>query len=195
MSMKLDLYAMNKPEYAASKTPAFVAVKSARYLSIAGTGAPGGAAFQEAIGALYNVAFTIKMTRKFAGKQDYAVCKLEATWRNLQAARDEWQWNLLIRTPPFVTVADLAEARKKLVEKGKGPLIGKVKLRVLKEGTGVQMLHVGPYKRIGESVAMMEAFARDQKKKPCGDCHEIYLSDPRRVAPAKLRTILRRSVK
>ena len=72
-SEKLDLYSQYSKEYAASPTPGLVTVGAATYLSISGEGAPGGPAFTEAIGALYGVAFTVKMTRKFAGKQDYVV--------------------------------------------------------------------------------------------------------------------------
>ena len=77
---KIDLYKLHKIEYAATPKPALVEVKPATYLAISGQGAPGGDRFTACIGALYGVAFTIKMTRKFAGQQDYAVCKLEGQW-------------------------------------------------------------------------------------------------------------------
>jgi hypothetical protein len=80
---KLDLYKENKEEYVATQKPAVVELGPAVYLSISGKGAPGGSAFTEAIGALYGMAFTIKMTRKFAGKRDYAVSKLEAVWPDI----------------------------------------------------------------------------------------------------------------
>ena len=78
--LKLDSIKLNKAEYAATRKPALVELKPAAYLAIAGQGAPGGERFTASIGALYGVAFTIKMTRKFAGQQDYAVCKLEGQW-------------------------------------------------------------------------------------------------------------------
>ena len=74
---KIDLYKLHKDEYATPKKPVLIQTKPAQYLSISGQGAPCGERFTACIGALYSVAFTIKMTRKFAGKQDYAVCKLE----------------------------------------------------------------------------------------------------------------------
>ena len=76
---KLDLYKEHKDEYATPKKPTLVNVKRATYLTITGQGEPGGETFTTKLGALYGVAFTIKMTEKFAGR-DYAVCKLEALW-------------------------------------------------------------------------------------------------------------------
>jgi hypothetical protein len=73
---KIDLYRLHKDEYAATRKPRIVDVGPARYLAISGQGAPGGEAFTDAIGSLYGVAFTVKMTRRFAGQADYAVCKL-----------------------------------------------------------------------------------------------------------------------
>ena len=79
-----------------------------------GQGAPGGERFTACIGALYGVAFTIKMTRKFAGKGDYAVCKLEGQWffegDLAKIPKDQWKWKLMIRTPDFITEADRKQA-------------------------------------------------------------------------------------
>ena len=104
---KVDLFKDNKKEYAATQKPALVEIGSAFYLSISGQGAPGGSAFSEAIGALYGVAFTVKMARKFAGKRDYAVSKLEALWPGINwddamPNKEQWTWQLMIRTPQFV---------------------------------------------------------------------------------------------
>ncbi len=191
--MKLDLYKTCKAEYVTPRKPAFVKTKPAQYLAISGTGLPGGPEFQDAIGALYNMAFTIKMARKFAGK-DYTVCKLECRWENLRAPRDQWRYELMIRTPDFITAKDLKAAVAAKLE-SKGPLIKQVKLVRLNERGCVQMLHVGPYDKMGETQMQLEAFATANGKKGAGRPHEIYLSDPRRVAPAKLRTILRWPVK
>src|SRR6185295_9183416 len=105
MPEKLDLYKEHASEYAAKTQPAFVTISPARYLAIAGRGEPGGEAFSSAIGGLYNVAFTIKMSSKFAG-QDYAVSKLEGLWWADDSAadfmsvpREQWNWKLLIRIP------------------------------------------------------------------------------------------------
>jgi hypothetical protein len=147
------------------------------------------------------MAFTIKMTRKFAGKQDYAVCKLEGQWWSdsapcfTQLPKDQWQWKLLIRTPEFITRADLDQAVAVLLKRGKGADVKRVQLEPLTEGKCVQMLHVGPYDKEGDTVALMQAFAEKHQLQFHGRHHEIYLSDPRRVAPERLKTILRHPVK
>ncbi len=198
---KLDLYKLHKAEYAATREPALVELKPATYLTISGHGAPGGARFTASIGALYGVAFTIKMTRKFAGKQDYAVCKLEGLWWTEPESDfgklppDQWRWDLLIRSPDFISEADLGQAVTVLLKRGKGEDVKRVRLESLAEGRCVQMLHVGPYDRECETIAEMKAFAEQKRLEFSGKHHEIYLSDPRRVPPERLKTILRHPVR
>ena len=203
---KLDLYKKHKTEYAAPKKPTLVEVGPAKYLTIEGTGEPGGDVFQAKVQAMYGAAFTIKMTRKFAGKGDYKVCHLEGLWwagreGGRQAGRkttdffhvpkSQWKWKLLIRVPDFITDRDLTQAKQALREKGKPPDFEQVKLEKITEGRCVQMLHVGPYSQEHESVAQMQALAEAEGLGIHGLHHEIYLSDPRRVPPERLRTILR----
>jgi hypothetical protein len=184
---KLDLYALHKAEYATPRTPAFVETKPAQYLTIRGSGKPGGREFEAAIGALYNVAFTIKMASIFAG-HDYSVCKLEGLWPSKE------EWTLLIRTPDFIDADAVSDAIVKLKAKGKAGEIAHVRVKKLDEGRCVQLLHTGPYDKEGASIEAMHAFAKVQGCRARGDHHEIYLSDPRRVTPEKLRTILRQPV-
>jgi hypothetical protein len=195
---KIDLYRQFKQEYVTPKTPVLLSVKPARYLSIDGQGAPGGEQFSAAIGALYAVAFTIKMTRKFSGKQDYAVSKLEGFWHldgdPADTPRKEWRWTLAIRTPSFVTRGELTKAISTLLARRKPAEVKNVRLEQLKEGACVHMLHVGPYERESETIEKMRAFARSKGRGFTGAHHEIYLSDPRRVPAARLRTILRQPV-
>jgi hypothetical protein len=198
---KIDLYKLHKTEYAATRKPALVEVKPASYLAISGQGAPGGERFTASIGALYGVAFTIKMTRKFGGKQDYAVCKLEGQWWSdpgkdlAKLPLDQWLWNLLIRTPDFINDEDLRQAVAVLLKRGKGEDVKRVRLETLAEGPCVQMLHVGPYEKEHETIAVMRAFAEKQQVQFSGKHHEIYLSDPRRVPSERLKTILRQPVR
>jgi hypothetical protein len=184
---KVDLYREHKTEYVAPKTPVFVEVGPAQYLTIDGTGEPGGTEFIAAIGALYNVAFTVKMASKKGGR-DYAVAKLECFWSGPR------EWTLAIRTPDFIGASDLREAIAALKAKGKPADVGQVGLKNEKEGHVVQMLHVGPYSKIRETVARISAFAEENGSRFRGELHEIYLSDPRRVAPDRLRTVLRHPV-
>ena len=195
MSAKLDLCKLHKAEYAAPREPVLVRTKPARYLAIRGQGAPGGARFTACIGALYGAAFTIKMTHKFAGKQDYAVGKLEGQWffdgEPAGIPKDQWKWNLMIRTPDFISPEDLQAAVDTLLKRGKSQEVKEVTLETIDEGACVQMLHVGPYEKEKETVALMQSFAEANGLKLNGPHHEIYLSDPRRVPPERLKTILR----
>ena len=197
---KLDLYKQHKAEYAAKKTPALVTVKAAAYLTISGRGEPGGEAFTDRVGALYGAAYTIKFTSKFAGR-DYKVCPLEGLWwcgrkRNFATEpRDKWCWKVLIRTPDFITASDLAKAREALLAKGKSPAVRNVQLEAFEEGLCAQMLHVGPYSAEAATIDVMMQFVRDKKLRCHGKHHEIYLSDPRRVPPERLRTVLRYPVR
>jgi hypothetical protein len=194
---KIDLFKIHKDEYAAPRKPILVTIAPATYLAIIGAGKPGGPEFETCIGALYGAAFTIKMTRKFGGKQDYAVGKLEGQWwvdgeNDLSRVRPEqWQWRLMIRTPEFVKQDELDQAVAVLLKRGKGEEVKRVRLETIEEGPCVQMSHVGPYDKEGETIAQMKAFAEKQQYAFHGRHHEIYLSDPRRVPPERLKTILR----
>lgn len=198
---KFDIYQAHKTEYVTPKKPLLVEMKPARYLAICGQGEPGGKEFQTQVGALYNVVFMVKMARKFAGC-DYTVSKLEGLWwgedKNavlLGEPREIWNWNLLIRTPDFITAKEVTTAIRKLKEKGKPAEVAEVKLESLDEGRCVQMLHVGPYDAEQPTLAAMMAFALEKGLAFHGLHHEIYFSDPRRVAPPRLRTILRHPVR
>lgn len=190
MPEKIDLYKLHKADYVAPKDPVLVRIGAAKYLTVEGQGEPGGEMFQSMLGALYGAAYTIKMTKKFAG-QDYKVCGLEGLWWGFEGARETWRWKLLIRVPDFLAARDLKDAVARLKEKGKGDLPAQVRLETIKEGRSVQALHVGPYSTEPATVERMKAFAEASGLSLRGPHHEIYLSDPRRVAPEKLRTILR----
>jgi hypothetical protein len=197
---KLDLYRVHKTDYAAPKKPVLLEIASAQYLAIDGCGAPKDVQFQDSIGALYGVAFTVKMTNKSRGR-DYTVCKLEALWwidgnkPFHDAIPDEIHYELLIRTPNFIRNSHIAEAQGALADRGKSPRVRDIKLETLREGRCVQMLHVGPYDHEDVTIERMREFASDKGLSLAGRHHEIYLSDPRRVSPERLRTILRFPVK
>jgi hypothetical protein len=199
---KIDLYKLHKDQYVTPKSPVLLTAGEATYLSVDGQGTPGGPEFTDKVGALYGVAYTVKMTRKFAGLQDYVICKLEALWwadgpdPSLEAAPPEqWRWKMMIRTPDCVEQDELERAAATLIAKGKAPQADKVCLETQGEGLCVQMLHIGPYEDEPRTIEQMEAFATDQGLAFHGKHHEIYLSDPRRVAPDRLKTILRHPVR
>jgi len=198
---KLDLYKRHKADYAAPKKPVILDVAPARYLSIAGAGSPDDRAFHDAMEGLYGMAYTLKFASKHNGR-DFVVCKLEGLWSGwntgkppAQQDKSDWKWRLLIRVPDFITEAARAAAVETLIAKGKNPACREVELVTLDEGRCVQMLHVGPYDREMDTIDAMHAHAASEGLRPHGKHHEIYLSDPRRVAPQKLRTILRHPVR
>jgi hypothetical protein len=199
---KIDLGKLYRDEYVAPKKPALVKIGPATYLGITGEGAPGEPAFTVRIGALYAMAYTVKMTRKFSGRKDYTIGKLETQYWTGEKGNEfsdvppgQWRWRLLIRTPDFVKEQELKHAAAVLLAKGKPPEVKEVGLVSIAPSQCVQLLHVGPYQRIGESVAAMRAFAEGRGLVFHGLHHEIYLSDPRRVVPEKLKTILREPVR
>ena|ERR1019366_6668984 len=185
---KLDLYREHAADYAARLNPAIVNIARCQYLAIDGAGVPGGPEFEACIGALYGIAFTAKMAQKFAG-HDYGVCKLEGLWPDTRT------WTLLIRAPDFITRQHVDTAIQKLLHKGKTVLVQAVRLLQLKEGWCVQALHVGPYCDEPATLEKMAECASHAGMEFSGTLHEIYLSDPRRIVPEKLRTILRQPLR
>jgi hypothetical protein len=199
MTAKLDVFKANRAEYATPRSPVLLRVAPAQYLAFDGEGDPNGPAFAEAIGALYSMAYTIKMRKKREGA-DYKVAPLEGLWWSGEGdefpppAPGDWHWTALIRTPELVGPGDLETAASELERKGKGGAVRRVRLERLEEGECVQVLHVGPYSAELPTIAAMKEFARSRGLHRRGHHHEIYLSDPRRVPPERLRTILRQPV-
>ena len=185
---KIDFFQQFKDEYKAGKKPAVVSVKPAVFLAVDGTGEPGGEAFQSAIEALYAVAWTLKMTRKFAGQDEFKVCALQGAYQ------DRCQWQLRIRVPAFVTSAELKKTVAELVAKGKPGALKQVALVKEKALKFAQVMQVGPYSEVCRSMETLREYAAGQGLELTGPLHEIYLSDPRRVPPEKLKTIVRHPV-
>jgi len=203
---KIDIFKRHKAEYKSGKKPVVVVTTKGLYLTIEGSGAPGAKNFQYAVGALYAMAYTMKMGRKKDGQGDYTIGKLEGIYWAIgeadlaNTAMESWLWKLMIRTPEVVdgfgiSDQDLRTARNRLAEKKKDADCERVKLDRMDEGDCVQMLHVGPYEKEHETLAIMLEFCTSEGLQPHGQHHEIYLSDPRRVEPENLKTILRMPVK
>lgn len=200
-ALKIDLYKEHADEYAAKKAPAIVTIKAATYLAITGRGEPGGETFKRMTGALYGMAYAVKMRSKASGR-DYKIAPLEGLWWGsvnksdfFQEPRDTWNWRLLIRTPEFITKKDLGEGINALKKKGRDAGADAVELFRFAEGKCVQALHVGPYKTETETISAIVSHVKDLGMRIDGLHHEIYLSDPARTAPERLRTIIRLPVK
>ena len=196
----LDLFAEHKDEYVTPASPTLVNVGPAKYLAIAGRGAPGGETFVAKIRALYTVAFTLKMQSQAAGR-DFNVGISEGLWWGngnehdfTNQPRDTWNWKLLMRVPDFVTDKELAKTTGMLGGGDKTAVVNEVKIETLTEGQCVQVLHVGPYANEPTTIAAMRDFATKRGLVLNGRHHEIYLDNPNRTDPATLRTILRQPV-
>lgn len=197
---KLDLRKTLKPYY---NPPAgeveLIRLPTMKYIMVHGDGEPGGESFQQAMGVVYNLAYTMKFRSKALLKKDYNIMAPEGLWWMKsgdfdQSRPKDWLWTLMVVAPDFVTnkmFSDtVAEVRKKKNPQG----LEKAHLESFAEGLCVQMMHIGPYSTEPESISKMEAFAKEHGYKFVGKHHEIYLGDPRRAAPSKLKTIIRHPV-
>ncbi len=185
--------------FKARKQPEIVEVPDTWCLTLSGVGAPESPEFKQAIEALYGLAYTLKFQQKAAG-QDFKVPPLEGLWWTdppeafARTPRDQWQWQLLIRMPEGLTPAQVAAARTQAAAKKQNPRILDVRFERFAEGTAAQVLHVGPFSEEGPVIERLHAFIAEQGYRPRGHHHEVYLSDFRRTAPERLKTILRQPV-
>ncbi|MFZ6012618.1 MAG: GyrI-like domain-containing protein [Bacteroidota bacterium] len=205
---KIDLTKQHAEYYTAKPQPALIDLPPVSYLSVTGQGDPSSEAFNEKIRALYPVAYAIKFLYKAQG-QDFTVPKLEGLWwfdmkkygglamheAPKKIPRNEWNWRLLIRMPEFVTEKIATQAIENTLHKKNDLHIRKVEWHTLNEGRVVQMLHVGPFDKEPESLIILQEFMRENGLAHAGLHHEIYLSDFRKIAPEKLKTILREPVR
>lgn len=173
------------------------------YLMIDGRGDPNTAEeYKEAIEALYPVAYTLKfMLKKGAVGADYVVMPLEGLWwvenmADFSAERKEaWEWTMMILQPDVVTAEMVTEAVAQTRKKKNPPALDKVRLETLHEGLSAQIMHIGPYADEAPNIQKVHQFIADAGGRLHGKHHEIYLSDPRRAAPEKMKTIIRQPFK
>ncbi|WP_294731102.1 GyrI-like domain-containing protein [uncultured Faecalibaculum sp.] len=208
--MAFDYKKEYREYYLPGKKPAVVDIPLMNYAAVRGSGDPNEpeGAYQKAIGQLYAVAYTIKMSRKgshpISGYFDYVVPPLEGFWWQQggkamnYADKAGFQWISLIRLPDFVTRQDFEWAVQEAERKKKTDLSA-VKFLSLGEGLCVQCLHTGSYDSEPETIRMLDQFALEQGYEPdfseMRHHHEVYLSDPRRTAPEKLKTVIRHPVR
>jgi hypothetical protein len=201
MTDKIDFKTQIDTYRARSGRFSIVDVPDLRYLMIDGHGDPNtGGAFSDAAEALYPLAYALKFASKRTLGRDYVVMPLEGLWwaddmDSFTASRDKsrWDWTLMIMVPDWID-RDMFNAA---VEQAGNPprRLREVRLDTLSEGRCVQTLHIGSYDDEADVLARMHhTFIPDNGLTMTGRHHEIYLSDARRVAPAKLRTILRQPV-
>ncbi|MDH7514395.1 MAG: GyrI-like domain-containing protein [Bacteroidota bacterium] len=157
--------------------------------------------FQDAVTALYGISYTLKFLSKGreGGAVDYPVMGLEGLWWTDSGDFDfahgaRWYWTLMIMQPPHITPAMFAEALRALEGKKKNPATRSLRLERLREGLCMQTMHIGPYSEEPRTMEKMKSFAETNGYIYRGRHHEIYIGDPRRAKPEKLRTILRQPV-
>ena len=202
MAEKIDLKSLD--HYAAPRGSFRVLdVPELRYLMVDGHGDPSSSpSFAAAVETLYPVAYALKLASKRELGVDYVVPPLEGLWWAddmdvFTTARDKsaWDWTLLLLVPEWVEDDHVAAAVTQVAAKKRPPRIDDLRCAPLTEGRCVQTLHVGPFEDEGPVLARLhEEFLPAHGLRPTGTHHEIYLSDLRRVEPAKLRTILRQPV-
>lgn len=196
--------------YLPKNKPEIVEIPQMNFIAVRGKGDPNqeGGAYKESISLLYGIAFTIKMSKKgshqIEGYFDYVVPPLEGFWwqegvEGIDYSRkDLFQWISVIRLPDFVTGKDFEWAVAEAAAKKKTDF-SKVEFLTIEEGLCVQCMHIGPYDAEPETIRQMDAFLRengyenDFSKERLH--HEIYLSDARRVAPERRKTVIRHPVR
>ncbi len=208
--MAFDFKKEYRDLYQPKTKPSIVEVPRMRFIAVQGEGDPNeeGGAYKEAIGLLYGLAYTLKMSYKtehaIPGFFEYVVPPLEGFWWQPGVTsvdfneKGSFNWLSVIRVPEFVTDAEftwaLGEATKK-----KGLDFSHVKLIEIEEGLCVQCMHIGPYDNEPETVAAMHRFAESQGYVPDFTDerrhHEIYLSDPRKGDPMKAKTVVRHPIR
>lgn len=183
-------------------TPQLVDVPDLRYLMVDGHGDPNSPAATDAITTLFPVAYALKFASKRELGRDHVVMPLEGLWwaedmDTFTSARDKtrWDWTLMIMIPDWVTDDMVVAAVGRVGAKDRPPRLDDVRTETLSEGLCVQALHVGSYDDEGPLLHRIHTgFVPEHGLTVTGKHHEIYLSDARRVEPAKLRTILRQPV-
>jgi len=199
---KIDLRKQLKPLYSPSaKDFSLIEIPPLQYLMIDGHGDPAVVPeYTDAVQTLYGISYTLKFHLKKTQGIDYTVMGLEGLWwmpdmREFSLERRaDWDWTMMILQPVFITPALVEEAKSQAAAKGKAPLAHRIRLATLEESTCVQIMYFGAYVDEAPVIAQMHTWIHENGYTPTGKHHEIYLSDPRRVAPEKNKTILRQPI-
>ncbi len=208
--MAFDFKKEYKEFYMPKKKPEIVNVPKANYIAVRGKGDPNeeGGEYKESIGLLYTIAFTLKMSKRtgheIEGFFDYVVPPLEGFWWQDGVdgidftKKDEFRWISVIRLPDFIKKEDFDWAVK-MAQQKKRMDCSKVEFLTIEEGLCVQIMHIGAYDDEPASVALMDTYIEQEGYvNDLSDVrlhHEIYLSDARKVEPARRKTVIRHPIK
>lgn len=207
--MKYEWKKKEKEIYLPKAKPVEIFAPVFKYFMINGKGNPNDPEFNECVGALYSISYAIRMSDKagYAPENfyEYTVYPLEGIWDITEEAKKFYSgvldkntlvFNLMIRQPDFVTTDFAYEAIERTTKKKPNSFLDRVQFVGLEEGKCVQMMHFGGYDNEFETFGIMERFCQEKGLKRLSKKHrEIYISDPRKVAPDKLKTVLRFKVK
>jgi hypothetical protein len=205
--MKYEWRKKEKDLYLPGSHPAKIAVPPIHYFTLKGKGNPNGEAFKENVEALYALSYAIRMLPKKGitpdGYFEYTVFPLEGVWdldeegRQLeQLDKDRLVYKLMIRQPDFVTAELFSFAKEVCAKKVSDVLIRSAKFETIEEGLCVQCMHIGDYDSEPITFSKMDDFCASNNLTRIDKRHrEIYISDPRKSDPAKLKTVLRYKVK
>jgi hypothetical protein len=205
---KTDLKQQFKELYRPPAQPVVVDVPSLNFLMIDGSGSPEQSErFQSAVGALYGIAYTLKFMLKKAPVDDvgdFTVMPLEGLYGEAASGEQaagfmhddpaSWSWTLMMALPDHITPELVAAATEELRRRKDPPCLDDVRFERLSEGRCVQVMYVGPYDAEVPTIERLHAFALEQGFGLCGRHHEVYLGDPRRTAPERLKTVIRQPV-
>ncbi|MBI4744443.1 MAG: GyrI-like domain-containing protein [Actinobacteria bacterium] len=201
---KIDFKKELKHLYNASmKEVVIVDVSKMNFLMIDGIGDPNTSQdFKNAVEALYNLSYALKfMVKKGKEAVDYGVMPLEGLWwiddmtKFSVENKDVWKWTVMIMQPEYVTKDLFDEAFEEVKEKKNPPALSKVRFENFHEGLSAQIMHIGPYSTEGPTIEGIHNFVKEKGYSLTGKHHEIYLSDPRKAAPEKWKTIIRQPIK
>lgn len=197
---KIDCRKELKRLYTASaREPAMVDVPKMNFAMIDGRGDPDASAtFRNAVEALFGLSYTLKfMIKKSDIRIDYGVMPLEGLWwvddmRRFSAEdKESWKWTAMIMQPEWVTKDLYAEAVEHVRKKKDPPVASKLRFEPFAEGKAAQIMHIGPFSGEGPTIERLHGFIEAAGYKLAGKHHEIYMSDIRRTAPEKWKTIIR----
>ncbi len=197
---KKELNELYRPS---AKKFSIAAVPPLSFLMVDGAGYPGTSqAYQDALAALYPVAYGLKFMSKKELERDYTVMPLEGLWwaENMNAFttmedKDAWLWTAMIMQPDWITQEMFEQAVEQAGKKTDSPALETMRLQSYHEGLSAQILYFGPYSDEGPTIARLHTFIEENGCELAGKHHEIYLSDPRRTVPAKLKTVIRQPMK
>jgi hypothetical protein len=158
--------------------------------------------FTQAMEAMYGISYTLKFASKLRKENpiDYTVMALEALWwvkgDDFEFGKiEDWYFSAMMMQPDHITQAMFEDARNQLEKKRPNPALAKLRWTTFKEGLSIQVMHIGPYSTEPATIDRMKAFMKENDLVRNGKHHEIYLGDPRRADPAKLKTVLRQPVR